>query len=243
MSWHVKLGSALTVFGIALLTYVFFKYYPSNRDLLPNEIGDAFAGFVSGIALIWLVISVYQQGEELKRTREEVHLQRLSLDNMVNEGKNQVNALNSSFRMVILSGFMNVLSERLAFFNALSYQMYRQLNVYSGGEIVEIDSEGAVDRLSVALTSHFENCVESSSESIHYGDLNPDFFDDAIEGLKYNMIMYVAKFDDLLLDAKKFDIEEVAYNYLLQTRFGALYEEINNLLRTKKLLRFDLDVE
>ena len=90
---HFILGWGLTFAILVVMAIVVFIFYPLDRELLPNEFGDTFAGFMAAIAMLWLVISVFQQGEELAATREEIILQRKALDLQAEELRQQSDSL------------------------------------------------------------------------------------------------------------------------------------------------------
>ena len=45
----------------------------------PNEVGDTLAGFAGALALIWIIITVWIQGHELREQRKELELTRTEL--------------------------------------------------------------------------------------------------------------------------------------------------------------------
>lgn len=89
-----------TVFGIvASLAYlggVLWLRWPFTLDTLRkvpiNELGDTLAGLVGPIALLWLVIGYFQQGEELRQNGRALHLQAEELKNAVEQHKEMVKA-------------------------------------------------------------------------------------------------------------------------------------------------------
>lgn len=82
-----------TIFGIvASLAYVggvAWLRLPFSIDTLRNvpinELGDALAGLVGPVALLWLVIGYFQQGEELKQNGEALKMQADELKNAVEQ--------------------------------------------------------------------------------------------------------------------------------------------------------------
>lgn len=67
--------------GIASILYVFamvviaISRWHELRDLDLNELGDFLAGVFGPLAILWLVLGYFQQGEELKQNTEALHLQ------------------------------------------------------------------------------------------------------------------------------------------------------------------------
>jgi hypothetical protein len=81
MNWPLSFASFFTfVFGIWVvllaLEVTIQEPYRATRwehflNGRPNELGDALAGFVGSLTLIWVVASVFQQSKELKAQRRE----------------------------------------------------------------------------------------------------------------------------------------------------------------------------
>jgi hypothetical protein len=59
-------------------------------SLKPNEIGDFFAGVFAPLALLWLVVGYYQQGEELRNSAKALNLQAQELHDSVLQQKELV---------------------------------------------------------------------------------------------------------------------------------------------------------
>lgn len=68
---------------IAWITWVFCQWI--NSDLALNEQGDFFAGFVSPIAILWLVLGYLQQGKELRLNTQALELQIKELNDSVKQ--------------------------------------------------------------------------------------------------------------------------------------------------------------
>lgn len=85
----------LGVIGIAVsIIYVGLAFWllgdKSLSTLDPNEIGDFLAGIFSPLALLWLVLGFFQQGCELRASREALKLQAKELKNSVEQQKGLV---------------------------------------------------------------------------------------------------------------------------------------------------------
>jgi hypothetical protein len=75
-----KFGFILTILWCAFVTlYVLYAWATGHDALSLNELGDFLAGSVAPLALIWLVLGYYQQGQELRMQREELANQREEL--------------------------------------------------------------------------------------------------------------------------------------------------------------------
>lgn len=56
----------------------------------PNQVGDFLAGVVGPLALLWLILGYFQQGEELKQSTEALRLQAEELRNSVSQQRDLV---------------------------------------------------------------------------------------------------------------------------------------------------------
>jgi len=82
-----------TVFGlIATFLYIgaiFVIRYPFNLETLRsmpiNTLGDALTGIVGPLALMWLVLGYFQQGEELRQNGKALEMQAEELKNAVEQ--------------------------------------------------------------------------------------------------------------------------------------------------------------
>ena len=81
-----RLAPLLTFVWIA--TTIFILYL--NRGAGFNEVGDFVAGMIAPLALFWLVIGFYQQGEQLRLQRLELEQNTGALLLQAEELKNQV---------------------------------------------------------------------------------------------------------------------------------------------------------
>ncbi len=66
----------------------------------PNEIGDALAGFAGSLAFIWIVVTVWMQGAELKLQRFELALQRQEFEKMVEAQTSQAHIMSQQLDVV-----------------------------------------------------------------------------------------------------------------------------------------------
>ncbi|MBO9680943.1 MAG: hypothetical protein J7556_22175 [Acidovorax sp.] len=92
--WRVRGGlafSALYLLGVAVLMY---SRWDKVVSLELNALGDFFAGAFGPLALLWLVLGYFQQGEELKQNTEALQLQAQELANSVREQRELVNLTN-----------------------------------------------------------------------------------------------------------------------------------------------------
>lgn len=76
MTKKLKLiGWGLTLLYLAVLTYLGWGRWDSLQTMDLNAVGDFLAGAGGPLALLWLILGFYQQGEELKRSTEALNLQ------------------------------------------------------------------------------------------------------------------------------------------------------------------------
>ncbi|MBY6083712.1 hypothetical protein [Ruegeria arenilitoris] len=59
----------------------------------PNEVGDTLAGFAGALAFVWLIATVWLQGQELAAQRQELREQRLATQEMAQAQNEQVQML------------------------------------------------------------------------------------------------------------------------------------------------------
>jgi len=86
----VGLGITAVWCGLAV-GYAAF-HWPAFLALQPNELGDFFAGVLSPLAFLWLVLGYFQQGQELKLSTEALRLQAEELRNAVEQQRELVQA-------------------------------------------------------------------------------------------------------------------------------------------------------
>ncbi|MDE0165422.1 MAG: hypothetical protein OXL36_10025 [Bryobacterales bacterium] len=94
MKQHKIIGFGLSgVWLLAVGVVICFKYSDFGVMSL-NEWGDFFAGISAPLALLWLVIGYFQQGEELRLNTEVLRAQQLELERQVEETAQLVKAAN-----------------------------------------------------------------------------------------------------------------------------------------------------
>lgn len=72
------------VYGGLLLSYIIHNW-GKLADLPPNELGDFTAGAFGPLAILWLVLGYFQQGDELQQNTEALRLQAEELANSVQQ--------------------------------------------------------------------------------------------------------------------------------------------------------------
>ncbi|WP_281684220.1 hypothetical protein [Thalassobaculum salexigens] len=129
-------GSAIWLSFLVIILARQYGYWPgeTGEALDANELGDTFSGFFSALAFFWFVLGYFQQGEELRQTREEVQLQRkalelqhlemvdqkIALENTVWENAQQVIALGENRKAMVTSGFLGNLQHRFQMLDFLA---------------------------------------------------------------------------------------------------------------------------
>lgn len=83
-------GMAFTCAWVGMLVVYVISNFDAVTNLAPNEFGDFLAGAFGPVALFWLVIGYFQQGEELQQNTEALRLQHEELMNSVAEQKHLV---------------------------------------------------------------------------------------------------------------------------------------------------------
>ena len=80
-------GMAFTCAWVGMLVVYVVSNFDKVTNLDPNEFGDFLAGAFGPVALFWLVIGYFQQGEELQQNTEALRLQHEELVRSVAEQK------------------------------------------------------------------------------------------------------------------------------------------------------------
>ena len=79
------IGIIISVVWIVAFSIVIIIKWEAAKALILNEWGDFLAGFSAPLALFWLVIGYFQQGEELSLNTKALKAQELELSCQVNE--------------------------------------------------------------------------------------------------------------------------------------------------------------
>ncbi len=86
------MSKKLTLIGIAItLVYLLaavllgWGQWDKFSNMKPNEVGDFLAGIVGPLALLWLILGYFQQGEELRNSANALNLQAQELRNSVEQ--------------------------------------------------------------------------------------------------------------------------------------------------------------
>lgn len=77
------LGLALSAAWLLIMAFIASQNWGSAKDMNLNEWGDFMAGMVAPLALLWLIIGYFQQGEELRLNTEALQLQQEELRQQV----------------------------------------------------------------------------------------------------------------------------------------------------------------
>ncbi|CAB5512029.1 hypothetical protein LMG26857_01318 [Achromobacter anxifer] len=86
------MSKKLTLIGIVItLVYLItaallgWGQWDKFSEMKPNEVGDFLAGVVGPLALLWLILGYFQQGEELRNSANALNLQAQELRNSVEQ--------------------------------------------------------------------------------------------------------------------------------------------------------------
>ena len=103
--WGVLATATVIVFGVwaANLSVCHTDFWGNQRcggskwsvflEAAPNEVGDTLAGFAGALAFVWLIATVWLQGQELAEQRKELREQRLATRDMADAQKEQVDLM------------------------------------------------------------------------------------------------------------------------------------------------------
>lgn len=87
------IGIGGTLIYLGLVAWILFHNDVDLGSMSPNEWGDFQAGIFGPLALFWVVMGFWQQGAELRNSRDALILQAKELENSVVAQQDQVNAL------------------------------------------------------------------------------------------------------------------------------------------------------
>jgi len=88
-----KIGIVGTLSYLILIAWILYYNDVDLGFMAPNEWGDFLAGIFGPLALFWVVIGFWQQGAELRNSRDALRLQAKELESSVVAQQDQVNAL------------------------------------------------------------------------------------------------------------------------------------------------------
>jgi len=86
---HLGIAGSLVWCGLLLLYAL--RAWAKIKGLEPNELGDLCAGAFAPLALFWLVLGFFQQGQELRNSADALWLQGEELRNSVEQARELVN--------------------------------------------------------------------------------------------------------------------------------------------------------
>jgi hypothetical protein len=124
-----------------------------------GNFANLLAAVFSSIATIWLIVTVFRQGEELRLQREELQLQREETARLADEAKNQATSLTGTLRIQNQTSLTSTLQQIMDVNEGLMHNIFRRLLeiafqtaapekahylVKGSGGSVTFSSEGAV---------------------------------------------------------------------------------------------------
>lgn len=80
-----RIGITVSTVILILCVIYFYAEWPEIKAMKPNEFGDLLAGVLGPLALLWLVLGFFQQGEELRHSVRALELQSEELRNSVEQ--------------------------------------------------------------------------------------------------------------------------------------------------------------
>jgi hypothetical protein len=96
-----NLGIALTVLYLFGAWWLFEGRLPEIRALKPNEVGDLLAGVFGPLAILWVILGYFQQGQELRVNTEALRLQAEELRHSVEQQRQLVEVSREKLKVEI----------------------------------------------------------------------------------------------------------------------------------------------
>ena len=85
MELRTKIAIGITTTWFAIVGFLIFRDFSALITMTLNELGDFLAGVTAPVALFWLVIGYFQQGEELRQNTTALESQQEELRRQVEE--------------------------------------------------------------------------------------------------------------------------------------------------------------
>ncbi|AMO72061.1 hypothetical protein [Sphingorhabdus sp. M41] len=85
LSTYGKIGVSVSLIIALFFSGYFISEWEHIKAMTPNEFGDLLAGILGPLALLWLVLGFFQQGEELRQSVRALELQSEELRNSVTQ--------------------------------------------------------------------------------------------------------------------------------------------------------------
>lgn len=100
--WLLSLTIAIVLLNVGLLedcaNEACVSKYEQFLRLKPSEMGDTIAGLFSGLAFIWIIVTVFMQSRELREQRNEIRHQRVATQAMARAMTSQARIFESEQR-------------------------------------------------------------------------------------------------------------------------------------------------
>lgn len=213
---RIIMGFVLTAgWVIATVFYVNLMIGWSNFLLLvPNELGDFFAGFAAPLAFLWFVIGYFQQGEELRLQREELSLQRGEVHRLANEAERQANSIQANEMHARRDTFLRVAQMIIDEQNGLasrfqhSHGWNRQAQV--AWEEFGHGNKNAVFQRGIDLIEYLD--ANNRIDEISINTLDPQ-----------TILMFFNNFEKLIVEADICDPDQLLRGQFENSPMGTLY--------------------
>lgn len=181
------IGCAISVLYLIAAVALGWGKWDEIAGLKPNEVGDFLAGVAGPLALLWLILGYFQQGEELRNSSQALQMQAKELAESVRQQAELVRVSRDQFEAQQSAIERSMEAERIARLPKLTLHYKSQPHTVNGRVFVfDVENSGARANdiklwLSPTLTfspatttnlkpgSHFETTLQGA-EMYYAGD-------------------------------------------------------------------------
>lgn|GEM_PF-5017699 len=206
--------------------------------LPPNALGDTLAGFAGVLAFFWLVLGYFQQADEIRQSRVEMHEQAKALRQNAKESGEQSVALQKGYQISLLAAFLSTMGERFRYLDVISESIIQKLGMDVSRMLSYEKTSSATDYLARHLD---EQMIDSSLYGLNLdldnGDRSEEEFEEIVGNCVFEMGNFSNMFEEILEDFERYDVDGVLSNSVHRSRYGIIYNRVQNLAKSHPTVR------